>query len=59
MNENRLPNQAYHMQINMELNGKCCWTYRLRDLLGKFGSGFVQLQKSVGNERAFLAFLKE
>ena len=25
MNENRLPKEAYHMQINMELNGKCCW----------------------------------
>ena len=59
MNENRLPKQAYHMQINMELNGKCCWASRLRDLLCKFGFGFVWLQKSVGNERAFLAILKE
>ena len=25
MNENRLPKQAYHMQINMQLNGKWCW----------------------------------
>ena len=45
------------MQITMELNGKCCWASRLRDLLCKFG--FVWLQKSVGNERAFLAILKE
>ena len=59
MNENRLPKQAYHMQINMELNGKWCWASRLRDLLCKFGFGFVWLQKSVGNERAFLAILKE
>ena len=59
MNENRLPKQAYHMQINMELNGKRCWASRLRDLLCKFGFGFVWLQKSVGNERAFLAILKE
>ena len=43
----------------MELNGKCCWASRLRDLLCKFGFGFVWLQKSVGNERAFLAILKE
>ena len=59
MKENRLPKQAYHMQINMETNGKCCWASRLRDLLCKFGFGFVWLQKSVGNERAFLALLKE
>ena len=58
MNENRLPKQAYYMQINMELNGKWCWPSRLRDLC-KFGFGFVWLQKSVGNERAFLAILKE
>ena len=54
MDENRLPKQAYHMQINMELNGKWCGASRLRDLLCKFGFGFVWLQKSVGNERAFL-----
>ena len=59
MNENRLPKQAYYMQINMDLNGKCCWASRLRDLVCKFGFGFVWLQKSVGNERAFLAILKE
>ena len=59
MKENRLPKQAYHMQINMETNGKCCLAFRLRDLLCKFGFGFVWLQKSVGNERAFLALLKE
>ena len=47
------------MQINMELNGKWCWASRLRDLLCKFGFGFVWLQKSVGNEMAFLAILKE
>ena len=47
------------MQINMELNGKCCWASRVRDLLCKFGFGFVWLQKSVGNEMAFLAILKE
>ena len=58
-NENRLPKQAYHMQINMELNGKCCWASRLRDLLCKFTFGFVWLEKSVGNQRAFLAILKE
>ena len=57
MNENRLPKQAYYMQINMELNGKWFWASRLRDLLCKFG--FVWLQKSVGNERAFWAILKE
>ena len=57
MNENRLPKQTYHMQINMEWNGKCCWASGLRDLLCKFG--FVCLQKSVGNERAFVAILKE
>ena len=56
MNENRFPKQAYHMQINMELNGKCCWASGLRDLLCKFGFGFVWLQKSVGNERAFCQF---
>ena len=33
--------QAYHMQINMELNGKCIWASKLRDLLCKFGFGFV------------------
>ena len=32
---------------------------RLRDLLCKFTFGFVWLQRSVGNERAFLAILKE
>ena len=48
------------MQINIELNGKCCWASRLGDLLlSKFGFGFVWLQKSVGNERAFWAILKE
>ena len=47
------------MQINMELNGKCSWASKLRDLLCKFGFGFVWLQKSVGNEKAFLAILKE
>ena len=47
MKENRLPKKAYHMQINMETNGKCCWASRLRDLLCKFGFGFVWLQKSV------------
>ena len=57
MKENRLPKQAYHMQINMELNGKCSWSSELRDLLCKFG--FVWLQKSVGNEKALLAILKE
>ena len=56
MNENRLPKQAYYMQINMELNGKWFWASRLRDLLCKFGFGFVWLQKSVGNERAFWQF---
>ena len=56
MNENRLPKQAYHMQINMELNGKCCWACGLRDLLCKFGFGFVWLQKIVGTERAFFFF---
>ena len=59
MNENRLPKQAYYMQINMELNGKWFWASRLRDLLCKFGFGFVWLQKSVGIERAFSAILKE
>ena len=59
MNENRLPKQAYHMQINMELNGKYSWSTKLRDLLCKFGFGFVWLQKCVGNEKAFLAVLKE
>ena len=59
MNESRLPKQAYHLQINMELNGKCCWASRLGDLLCKFGFGFVWLQKSIGNERAFWAILKE
>ena len=47
------------MQINMELNGKCSWASKLRDLLCKFGFGFVWLQKSVGNEKGFLAILKE
>ena len=47
------------MQINMELNGKCNWASKLRDLLCKFGFGFVWLQKSVGNEKGFLAILKE
>ena len=56
MNENRFPKQAYHMQINMELNGKCCWASGLRDWLCKFGFGLVWLQKSVGNEMAFWQF---
>ena len=30
MNENRLPKQAYHMQINLVLDGKYCWASRLR-----------------------------
>ena len=59
MKENRLPKQSYNMQINMELNGKCSWSSQLMDLLCKFGFGFVWLQKSVGNEKAFLAILKK
>ena len=57
MKENRLPKQAYHMQINMEVNGKCSWSSKLRDLLCKFG--FAWLQESVGNEKALLAILTE
>ena len=59
MNENRLPKQAYSMQIRQMENGKKCWVSRLRDILYKFGFGFVWLQKSVGDEKLFLSLLKQ
>ena len=48
MNENRMLKQAYDVQINMDMNGKCCWESRLRDELCKFDFAFVWLRKSVG-----------
>ena len=53
MNENRMLKQAYDMQINMDMNGKCFWVSRLRDLLCKFDFAFVRLRKSAGMKDVF------
>jgi hypothetical protein len=55
----RLPRQAYVMLKNLDERGKKCWVTFIRTTFFSLGFGYVWLQQSVGNERLFLAKLKQ
>ena len=59
LNENRLPNQAYRMLLNMDENGKDCLATRIRYILSSTGFYYVWLFQGVGNENVFLRSFKQ
>ena len=59
MVNDRLPKQAYLMLLNLDENGKQCWTTLVKKMLFSYGFGYVWLAQGVGCERSFVSLFKQ
>jgi len=59
MGDERLPKAALKLQIKIDEQGKRCWITDIKELLYRYGYGFVYLQGEVGDETLFINQLKE
>ena len=59
MEDNRLPRATYLMLKQLDENGKTTWVSYVKNLLFKFGFGFVFLSQEIGNIDLFMVNFKE
>ena len=55
----RLPKQAFLSLKTLDANGKYNWVTQLRLFLGRCGFGHVWMWQGVGDEKVFLAALRQ
>jgi hypothetical protein len=58
MSNNRLPKAAYIMLHEMDANGKINWVTEVKNLLFKYGFGYVFVMQEVGNIDLFINIFK-
>ena len=59
MSCHRIPKKAYNMLFSLDEKGKRTWVTNVRMCLFEYGFGFVWLNQSVGDVKAFLNMFKE
>ncbi|MEW8544973.1 MAG: reverse transcriptase family protein [Candidatus Thiodiazotropha sp.] len=59
MNVNRFPNKCYGMLRNLDENGRITWASKVRELLFRYGFGYVWVVEDVGNVNLFMKTFKQ
>jgi hypothetical protein len=59
MPDSRLPKKAYNMLYKLDERGKNNWVSRVRLFLSQYGFGYVWMNQSVGDCKAFVNVLRE
>ena len=59
MDISRLPRKAYSMLLLLHNSGKFCWVSQVRQVLYKFGFGFVWENQGVQNPETFIQAFKQ
>ena len=55
----RLPKKAYNMQLALHNSGKVCWVSQVREVLYKFGFGFVWENQGVQTRNVFIRVFQQ
>jgi hypothetical protein len=58
MDNTRLPKASYNMLYLMDQNGKTNWVTKVKNLLFKYGFGYVFIMQEIGNSKLFMLNFK-
>ena len=59
MDDSRLPKSAYKMLLALDMAGRVNWVTNVKNLLYKYGFGFVFISQEVGNIELFVSEFKQ
>ena len=59
MNDNRYPKQCYNMLYSLDVEGRLTWATSVRNVMYKYGFGYVWINQGVGDVDMFVAAFKQ